>query len=285
MFENFRQDLIAALLEFTGTFLFLFLGLGGIQAGAASNTYSRVGSEAADSAFQNVPSTSQLMYIATSMGLSLLVSAWAFYRVTGALFNPNVGLALLLVGALSPVRFMLYCIAELAGAIAAVAVLHALLPGPLSFSCNISLGVSLAQAVFIEMFITAALCISVFMLAAEKHAMTPMAPVGIGLTLFVGHLFGVVYTGASMNTARAFGPAVIIGFTHDHWVYWVGPTLGSIIAAGLYTALKHFDYQLLNPGQDSHHTELSPAAPALPFRMSRKNSAFTTDSGEGKSAV
>jgi len=54
-----------------------------------------------------------------------------------------------------------------------------------------------------------------------------------------------------MNTARAFGPAVVTGFPYDkHWVYWVGPFLGSLLAAGFYTLLKHYNYWRLNPGQD-----------------------------------
>jgi aquaporin rerated protein, other eukaryote len=80
----------------------------------------------------------------------------------------------------------------------------------------------LAQAIFIETFITAALCLAVLMLGAEKHRSTPFAPVGVGLTLFVGHLFAVFYTGAAMNTARAFGPAVVSGFNYadssKHWI-------------------------------------------------------------------
>jgi hypothetical protein len=80
-------------------------------------------------------------------------------------------------------------------------------------------GVNNAQAVFIEMFITAALCLAVLMLGAEKHEATPFAPVGVGLTLFACHLFALFFTGASMNTARAFGPAVVTGFPDSrHWI-------------------------------------------------------------------
>jgi aquaporin related protein len=76
-----------------------------------------------------------------------------------------------------------------------------------------------AQAVFIEMFITAALCLAVLMLGAEKHDATPFAPVGVGLTLFACHLFALPFTGAAMNTARAFGPAVVTGFPSGrHWI-------------------------------------------------------------------
>jgi aquaporin rerated protein, other eukaryote len=71
-------------------------------------------------------------YIATVMGLSLLVSAWLFFRVTGGLFNPNVSFALLLCGIITPVRFVLYCIAQIVGGIAAAALVLALTPGPLA---------------------------------------------------------------------------------------------------------------------------------------------------------
>lgn len=79
------------------------------------------------------------------------------------------------------------------------------------------------QAVFIEMFITAALVFAVIMLAAEKHRLTAFAPIGIGLTLFAGELFALEFTGGSMNTARSFGPAVMTSFWNSHWV--VSPSL------------------------------------------------------------
>ena len=81
-----------------------------------------------------------------------------------------------------------------------------------------SVGTSRAQAVFIEMFITAALVFAVLMLAAEKHRLTAFAPIGIGLTLFAGELFALEFTGGSMNTARSFGPAVVTSFQGSHWV-------------------------------------------------------------------
>jgi len=116
---SLEQDVKAASFEFVGTTVFLLLAFGGVQ---ASNDV--VGSV-----------LERTLYIATSFGLSLLVSAWFFFRATGGLFNPDVSLALLLVGCIGPMRFVLYCIAQLTGAIAAAGIVLALTPGPLSFEC------------------------------------------------------------------------------------------------------------------------------------------------------
>lgn len=242
----------ATLLEFIGTAFFLLLGLGGIQAASTENLTS--GQASSD--------IQLVLYISTSMGLSLLVSAWLFFRITGGLFNPNVSLALLLVGVIKPVRFVLYCIAQLLGAIAGSALVLALTSKSLMVNTFLQQGTSVTQGVFIEMFITAALVLSVLMLAAEKHQATPFAPVGIGLTLFSCHLFAVYYTGAAMNTARAFGPAVITGFPNsDHWVYWVGPFLGSLLGAAFYAIIKHYRYWTLNPDQATSDARKSPQDP------------------------
>ncbi|KAG8768780.1 Aquaporin-4 [Ceratobasidium sp. 428] len=268
LFGNLREDLHAATLEFIGTILFLLLGLGGIQAAAFSNKSSlaaaangTAGTSDGAQSVNQVASIEQLLYISVSMGLSLLVSVWFFFRVTGGVFNPAVSTALLLIGAIGPVRFVLYCIAQIVGGIVASGLLLALLPGPLVVTPSPTQGVNLAQAVFIEAFLTAALVLAVLMLAAEKHRSTPFAPIGIGLTLFACHLWGVVYTGAAMNTARAFGPAVVSGFNPGHWVYWVGPFIGSLIATLFYGFLKHIKYWRLNPGQDIPDPKLSPPDP------------------------
>ncbi|KAG0701234.1 aquaporin-like protein [Suillus ampliporus] len=246
LFGTFKLDCEAAALEFVGTTLFLLLGLGGIQAATGEVDVSGT-------------TVAHVMYIATSMGFSLLVSAWLFYRITGGLFNPNITLALFLVGALNPMRFVLFCIAQLVGAIVASALLFALTPEPLSVNTFLKQGINLAQGVFIEMILTATLVLAVLMLAAEKSQVTPFAPIGIGLTLFVGHLWAVFYTGASMNTARSFGPAVVTGFPYpSHWVYWVGPFLGSLLGAAFYSMLKLIHYQDLNPAQASTQEKDSP---------------------------
>ncbi|KAG9051226.1 hypothetical protein FS837_010513 [Tulasnella sp. UAMH 9824] len=104
------------------------------------------------------------------------------------------------------------------------------------------------------------------MLAAEKHRSTPFAPVGIGLTLFACELFALIYTGGSLNTARSFGPAVVSGFDASHWVYWLGPFLGSLLAVALYSILKHVEYWNINPNQDSIDATYSPSGPVDTIR-------------------
>jgi len=258
----------------------LLLGIGGIQAAAASNAASVAaaahgGTQGSGAqAINTVASIDQLLFISVSMGLSLLVSVWLFYRVSGGVFNPAVSTSLLLIGAIGPIRFILYCIAQLAGAIVASALLLALLPGPLVVSTTPGPGINKAQAVWIEAFITAALCLAVLMLAAEKHRSTAFAPIGIGLTLFACHLFAVIYTGAAMNTARAFGPAVVSGFDSSHWVYWLGPFIGSLIASALYGILKRIRYWHLNPDQDTDNFYQSPhpAGPMSAIRGRRSGS-------------
>jgi len=66
----------------------------------------------------------------------------------------------------------------------------------------------------------AQLCFAVLMLAVEKHRTTPFAPVGVGITLFACELWSIPLTGGAVNTARAFGPAVVTRFDKTHWIYW-----------------------------------------------------------------
>jgi len=97
------------------------------------------------------------------------------------------------------------------------------------------------------------------MLAAEKHKATFMAPLGIGLALFIAHLAGIYFTGASLNPARSFGPDVVLGkFNGYHWIYWVGPALGAVLAVLFYRLIKALEYETANPGQD--HDDVQAAA-------------------------
>jgi aquaporin related protein len=80
---------------------------------------------------------------------------------------------------------------------------------------------------------------TILMLAAEKSKDTFIAPIGIGLSLFVVEIAGVNYSGASVNPARSFGPCVAsANFTGYHWIYWLGPVMGASIAAGFFHFIK-----------------------------------------------
>ncbi|KAL1612840.1 hypothetical protein SLS60_001070 [Paraconiothyrium brasiliense] len=81
---------------------------------------------------------------------------------------------------------------------------------------------------------------------------TFIAPVGIGLALFVAELVGVYYTGGSLNPARSFGPCVVTGiFDREHWIYWVGPAAGAVLAVVFYNFIKILEYEMANPDQDA----------------------------------
>jgi len=287
LIKEWQTDVKASIVEFMGTVMFLLFGLGGVQAAAASQ--NAAAANAAMAAINTSLTIEQLLYISTSFGLSLVVSAWAFYRVSGSVFNPNVATALFLTGVIGPLRFVLYVIAELVGAIVASAILQGILPGTMAFAVAPSNGTNKAQAVFIEvsiallgrlrdiillmvlqMFLTSGLILTVLLLAAEKHKSTYLAPIGIGLALFIGQLFGVFYTGAAMSTCRAFGPAVVLGFDDSQWIYWLGPFLGSLLAVAIYLTLKILDYETFVPTQDSDKRDHS-AQPIQVYQEAAEN--------------
>lgn len=94
------------------------------------------------------------------------------------------------------------------------------------------------------------------MLAAEKSRATFIAPVGIGLALFVAEMTGVYFTGGAVNPARAFGPSVVAGsFPGHHWIYWVGPLMGALLSSGFYKLVKYLNYEYANPGQDAQDAQ------------------------------
>ncbi|MBW0487667.1 hypothetical protein O181_027382 [Austropuccinia psidii MF-1] len=267
-----KRDALAATAEFFGTALFLLIGMGGIQAAAASTQAAQDNLKAVspNAPVNAVASVEHLLYVSTSMALALLASAWTFFRVSGSAFNPQIALALLLTGAMPPMRFVLYVAAQLSASIVASALLSAILPGTLAVGCKLGVGTTYWQGVWIEAFLTSALTLTVLFLAVEKHRSTPFAPVAIGLVLFATHLLGVIYTGAAMNSARAFGPDVITGFPSYHWIYWVGPTIGSIFGTLFYLFMKSVDYGSLNPKQDSDNNDDSPDVQGIEVKMRRR---------------
>lgn len=129
---------------------------------------------------------------------------------------------MVLAGALPPVRALFLFPTQLIACMVAAGLVEAMFSGNIQqVNTVLAPGTSIAQGVFIEMFLTCGLVFAVLMLAAEKSKDTFIAPIGIGLALFVAELAGVYYTGGSLNPARSFGPAVAgRQFPHYHWIYW-----------------------------------------------------------------
>ncbi|KAK8131648.1 hypothetical protein PG984_008086 [Apiospora sp. TS-2023a] len=248
MHSEAKNLFVAALGEWVGTTMFLFFAFAGTQvANAGSKTPAAATTTNATAGFDPVV----MLYIAVSFGFSLMVNVWVFFRISGGLFNPAVTLALWAVRAVSAKRAIVLFLSQIVGSITASALVLALFPTQFNVRTTLSEGTSLPQGVFIEAIMTAELVFTILMLAKEKHKSTFIAPVGIGLALFVAELVGVYYTGGSLNPARSLGPCIVTGqFDPEHWVYWVGPGVGALIAIGFYQFIKMLEYEMANPGQD-----------------------------------
>ena len=186
--KHFRSHFVAMCGEFIGTFLFLFFAFSGTQvANTQTEPQTRI-------TIAQASNPAQLLYISLSFGFSLAVNAWVFFRISGGLFNPAVTLGMCLVGALPYIRGVLLTVSQILGAISAAAVVSVLFPGPLDVRTALRIGTSVTRGLFIEMFLTAQLVFTIFMLAAEKHKATFIAPIGIGLSLFIAELTGLAPT-------------------------------------------------------------------------------------------
>ncbi|KAI8668863.1 hypothetical protein NCS57_00699300 [Fusarium keratoplasticum] len=247
MNSDFKNHFVASLGEFIGTTMFLFFAFAGTEvANIQSNTSAKT-TTGESTGF----SVSTLLYISIIFGFSLMVNVWVFFRISGGLFNPAVTIAMLMVKAISLTRAVCLFISQILGAMLASVVVLYLFPEAFNVRTTLGGGASLVQGVFIEAILTAELVFTIFMLAKEKHRATFIAPVGIGLALFIAEMVGVQFTGGSLNPARSFGPCVVTGtFDTEHWIYWVGPFIGSLIAVAFYWFIKTLEYEMANPGAD-----------------------------------
>nr|ODN83871.1 hypothetical protein L203_05271 [Cryptococcus depauperatus CBS 7841] len=233
-----KNHVVAMIGEYVGTSLFILFCLGGTHVAQLSVNTTSGNTDVA-------LNTSSLFYISLSFGLSLTVNAWIFFRVSGGLFNSAVSLGMVLAGCLTPLRGALLVFSQILGGMTGAAIINVLIPGKLNAGTSLGGGTSITQGLFLEVFLTLLLMLAIFFLAAEKHRATFVAPLGIGMALFIAEMVGVFYTGGSLNPARSFGPAVntYVDNNCSDWIYWVGPCLGSILATGFYKLLKWLEYE------------------------------------------
>lgn len=149
-------------------------------------------------------------------------------------------------------KCIILTIVQFAAGIAAAGLVSGLLPGDVSARTTLGPTTSTVQGFFLEFFLTCQLIFTVLMLAAEKHKGTFLAPVGIGLALFITQLLGQSYTGAGVNPARSLGPDAVTGtFAGYSWIYYIAPYCAALFTAGFYWTLKWIRYETTSPDQDA----------------------------------
>jgi MIP family channel proteins len=179
-----------------------------------------------------------LLGIALAHAIALSVMVSATMTISGGHLNPAVTIGLLVARRIDPAAAAAYIATQLAAAAAAAFLVKLLLPPAAVRSSLLGVpvianSVTLGQAIGIELVLTFFLVSAVFGTAVSLEA-PRVAGFGIGLVLLFDILVGGPLTGAAMNPARAFGPAVIQGEWLGHVVYWVGPIAGAVLAALLW---------------------------------------------------
>ncbi|KAL8163682.1 UNVERIFIED_CONTAM: Aquaporin-5 [Gekko kuhli] len=182
-----------------------------------------------------------VLQISLAFGLAIATLAQSVGHVSGAHINPAVTVALLVAQKISVLRAVAYIIAQMLGAIAGAGVIHQITPveirGGLAVN-GLQNNTTAGQAVAVELILTFLLVLCVFASTDSRRTDNVGSPaLSIGLSVTTGHLLGIYFTGCSMNPARSFGPAVIMGNYQDHWVFWVGPLAGGILASLIYNVI------------------------------------------------
>jgi aquaporin TIP len=215
-----RQILRPLVAELIGVFVLVFIAggtmiMGGYQEGVVS-----------------------LGTIAAASGLAYAVAVTATMNVSGGYLNPAITIGLWSVGRIEGRKALLYVVAQVLGAVLAAAALRWLMPvtaghlrqyGALSIATDITT----AGAILIEAVLTFILAFAVMGTAVDPAA-PRVGGFGVGLTLWMCVLAGGPLTGAALNPARAFGPALIARFWVGQLAYWIGPLLGAVVAMQAY---------------------------------------------------
>lgn len=205
--------------EFVGTFALVFVGSGAIM--IAKQTNSGAG----------------LIEVAMAHGLILAVMVSALMRISGH-FNPAITIGFLATRRIEAMMAALYIVAQVVGAVVAAYALKATFPDGVFVATRgggqaISLDITGGQAFLLEAVATFFLAFTVFGTAVDPRG-PKVGGLAIGLVIAADILAIGPFTGASMNPARSFGPAVASGIFEAQLLYWFAPITGAVVAALLY---------------------------------------------------
>ena len=176
---------------------------------------------------------------ALSFGLVIIAMAYSIGNISGCHINPAVSIAVLINGGMSVGDFIGYIIAQFAGAAAGGAILGYLAGWDCSFGANGLFERDVMKSIVIEVILTFVFVLAVLG-ATSKKENSSVAGLVIGLSLTLVHIFGIHFTGTSVNPARSFGSAIFAGgqALSDLWVFIVAPLVGGCVAALVWKLLK-----------------------------------------------
>jgi len=181
-------------------------------------------------------------YVATALAFGLVIVAMAYSvgNISGCHINPAVSIAMRISGKMSNKEFLVYIAAQFLGAVAGAGILAYLLDSTEALGQNGLFNDDVVKSLIIEVILT-----FIFVLAilgvTSKTENSSVAGIVIGLSLVLVHLIGIPFTGTSVNPARSFGPALLVGgeALANVWVFIVAPLVGGSLAAVCYKFLDN----------------------------------------------
>lgn len=208
--------------EAIGTFALVFFGTMSVSTAAVVLGFSSA--------------TAGVVLIALTHGLILAIMVYSIGAISGCHINPAVTIAMMALKKISVNVGVGYIAAQLLGAAIAGAIHRLILPqgAKVSYGATLpgqAIGESAAIAFVVEAILTFFLLHSIFATAVSDKAPSGWFGFVIGMTLAVSILIAGPLTGASLNPARSFGPAIASGNFTAHWAYWAGPIVGGLLGA------------------------------------------------------
>ncbi len=204
--------------ELVGTYALVTAGCGAIMVNAQTGELGHVG-------------------VSLTFGLIILVMIAAVGHISGAHFNPAVTIAFAITRHFPWRNVFIYVTAQIVGAVLGAMTLRFLIGDVAGLGVTLP-SASIGQSFGMESLLSAVLMFVIISVATDTKAVGAPAALAIGFTVALDALWGGPITGASMNPARSFGPALIAGIWSNQWVYWIAPVVGAGIGAILYQLLR-----------------------------------------------
>ena len=178
--------------------------------------------------------------IALAFGFAIVAMAYGIGSISGCHVNPAVSLGAFIAGRMSAREMLVYWVAQFLGALVGAGILAAIAGmagglGQNGWGPGYNGEFSMQAALIFEVVMTAIFVI-VILGSTSAEAPAGFAGLAIGITLAVIHIVGIQVTGVSVNPARSFGPAVLVGgqALSQLWLFFVAPAIGAVIASAIY---------------------------------------------------